>query len=92
MRPVFTPRSPEDCSEEQTGHLGRLIALAHQIVAVFGNPELSRDFDAGQWLEAWLRRPQPSLAMQTPADLLMEAGGMDRVETLLRRVAVDAFA
>ena len=87
-----SPASAEDGSlalEEE--YLG-LVTLVQQIVAEFGDSEHSKDFDAGLWLEGWMLRPQASLGMRAPSLLLDEPDGIKQVATLLRRLAVDAFA
>lgn len=69
-----------------------LIGLVQSMVAEYGDPALAKDFDAAHWLNGWLDRPQPSLQMRKPAELLDTASGVEAVETLLKRIAVDAFA
>ena len=69
-----------------------LVQLTNELVAEYGDPERSAEFDAAQWLSVWLERPQPSLSMRRPIDLLGTIEGRSAVETLLRRIAADAFA
>ena len=82
-------KSKSDAKERP---LQELVQLTNQLVAEYGDPERSAEFDAAQWLSAWLERPQPSLAMRRPIDLLGSIEGRTAVETLLIRIAVDAFA
>ena len=70
----------------------RLLEVVQEIVTTYGDPELVAQFDAAQWLEEWLHRPQPSLNMAKPADLMLTEEGLAQVETLLKRMAVGAFA
>ena len=69
-----------------------LVQLINDMVAEYGDPERSAEFDAAQWLFVWLERPQPSLDMRRPIDLAGSIEGRTAVETLLKRIAVDAFA
>ncbi|MEN5178403.1 antitoxin Xre/MbcA/ParS toxin-binding domain-containing protein [Comamonas odontotermitis] len=64
----------------------------HELVTTYGDPEQAAQFDAVQWLDEWLNRPQPSLNMAKPADLMLTEEGLAQVETLLKRMAVGAFA
>jgi len=70
----------------------RLLEVVREIVATHGDSELAAQFDAAQWLDEWLHRPQPSLNMAKPADLMLAEEGLAQVETLLERMAVGAFA
>lgn len=70
----------------------RLIELVHEIVTTYGDPEQAAQFDAAQWLDEWLHRPQPSLNMAKSADHIPTEEGLAQVETLLKRMAVGAFA
>ncbi|MBB6580073.1 uncharacterized protein (DUF2384 family) [Comamonas odontotermitis] len=70
----------------------RLIELVHEIVTTYGDPEQAAQFDAAQWLDDWLNRPQPSLNMAKSADHILTEEGLAQVETLLKRMAVGAFA
>ena len=70
----------------------RLIELVHEIITTYGDPEQAAQFDAAQWLEEWLHRPQPSLNMVMPADHMLTEEGLAQVETLLKRMAAGAFA
>ena len=70
----------------------RLIELVQEIVTTYGDPEQAAQFDAAQWMEEWLHRPQPSLNMAAPIDHMLTEEGLAQVETLLKRHAVDAFA
>ena len=79
-------------SEAKVRAVQDLVQLTNEIVAEYGDPERSAEFDAAQWLSVWLDRPQPSLTMRRPIDLLDSRKGRSVVETLLRRIAVDAFA
>lgn len=77
---------------ERVVQIVRLIGLTEQIVADYGDPERAKDFDASAWLGAWVERPQPSLGMKKPSEYLDTATGIEMIETLLKRIAVGAFA
>ena len=69
-----------------------LQGLVHEIVQDFIMPEQRKDFDADKWLGEWLEIAQPSLNNRKPSEFLHTDVGMQIVETLLRRIAVGAFA
>lgn len=69
-----------------------LQGLVHEIAQDFIMPEQRKDFDADKWLGEWLEIPQPSLNNRKPSEFLHTDVGMQIVETLLKRIAVGAFA
>lgn len=69
-----------------------LQGLVHEIAEDFIMPEQRKDFDADKWLGEWLEIPQPSLNNRKPSEFLHTDVGMQIVETLLKRIAVGAFA
>ena len=77
---------------ERVVQIVSLIGLTEQIVADYGDPERAKDFDASAWLGAWIERPQPSLGMKKPSEYLDTATGIEMIQTLLKRIAVGAFA
>lgn len=77
---------------ERVLQIVRLIGLTQKIVAEYGDPELLASFDAAEWLGTWIERPQPSLGMKKPSEYLDSATGIEMVETLLKRIAMEAFA
>ncbi|MDR2332039.1 MAG: DUF2384 domain-containing protein [Burkholderiaceae bacterium] len=81
----------QDQGERVLGMI-RLIGLTEQIVADHGDPDQAAGFDAARWLGEWIERPQPSLGMKKPSEYLDTATGLEMVETLLKRIAVGAFA
>ncbi|MFE1574191.1 hypothetical protein ACFIQG_20650 [Comamonas odontotermitis] len=70
----------------------RLIELVLEISTTYRDPELAAQFDAAQWLDEWLHRPQPSLNMAKLIDHMLIGAGLAQVDTLLKHLAVDAFA
>lgn len=70
----------------------RLFEVVHELVTTYGDPEQAAQFDAAQWLDEWLNRPQPSLNMAKPIDHMLTEEGLAQVETLLKRMAVGVFA
>ena len=80
---------PEDTMQNSKQ---RLLDITREIVSSHIDQESAKDFDAAQWLDLWLEKPQPSLLMAKPADLLTSREGVQQVEKLLKRIAVGAFA
>lgn len=70
----------------------RLIGLVEEIIQEYGDPELSKGFDAGQWLGQWLETPHAALGGKRPAEYLDTAKGGEMVENLLKNIAEGGFA
>lgn len=77
---------------ERVLQMVRLVGLVEEIVQNTVSPEAADQFDAAKWLGEWIDRPQPSLGMRCPSEYLDTATGIEVVETLLKRIAVGAFA
>lgn len=70
----------------------RLIGLTEEIIKEYGDPELSKDFDAAKWLGQWLEVPHAALGGKKPAEYLDTAKGGEMVENLLKNIAEGGFA
>lgn len=79
--------SPEH-SERLLG-LQRLVKQVERMVEESGEP---KDFDAAQWVGAWLEHPQPALGGATPASLLDTMQGQELVSSLLARIQTGAYS
>lgn len=81
--------SPAPTETERTAHVARLVGLVERIVAESGNPQ---HFDAVQWTERWLDRPNAALGGRRPAELMQTAGGRQVVESIVARMQSGAYS
>lgn len=61
----------------------RFLAQVEQMVRESGDPERASNFDAADWLAAWLASPTPALGGRPPAEYLHSPEGCDLVSRLL---------
>lgn len=69
--------------------LENLTHLAEKIVLQFGEPN---NFDAQQWLTAWIDQPCPALAHAKPIELLDSDEGALEIEKVLWRMVTGVAA
>ncbi|WP_363320867.1 MbcA/ParS/Xre antitoxin family protein [Ramlibacter sp.] len=72
----------EDCVRQLQGVVDRIVAES-------GNP---RNFDSVRWLSEWIEKPNPALGGRLPREMFEEAGGFERVRTLLLRMQSGAYS
>jgi hypothetical protein len=67
---------------------GRAKLLAHlrELLQASGDEQHSGKFDVEAWLDEWLVEPQPDLDGGRPGELIVTAGGVERVIGLLGRM------
>lgn len=79
---------PADESERLLG-VARLVGQVQAIVEESGDPQ---DFDAPEWLSAWLREPLPALGGARPFSLLDTMEGQAMVSDALSKIQSGAYA
>ncbi|MBA4264311.1 MAG: hypothetical protein C0453_04455 [Comamonadaceae bacterium] len=65
-----------------------LAATVQRMVEESGRPE---HFNARVWLDDWLTRKVPALGFRRPADVLMEPGGLKRIQQILAGMQSGAY-
>lgn len=82
----------KDLTREQSERvigLQRLIGQVEVIVAESGD---ATDFDAGEWLSRWIRKPLPALGGRKPDEFLDTVLGQQLVSKLLAQIQSGAYA
>ena len=67
----------------------QLQGLVDRIVAESGNPS---GFDSARWVSEWIEKPNAALGGRLPREFFEEAGGLERVRSLLVRMQSGAFS
>lgn len=67
-------------------------AILGELERIVFNHDGERNFDAGQWLGAWLLRPLPALGFRVPISLLDTIAGQRVITDLLRLIESGSYA
>lgn len=91
-QPVQTNEFPhgENLSTLGLNVRASLLQLAHAILNDSTAQE-AQDFNIGEWLEVWLKTPQPSLGGARPNDMLATPSGVAAVKRLLGAISSGAY-
>ena len=69
-------------------YVSALASLVQRVVEESGDPE---GFDALAWTSRWLRRPEPALGGDRPAQYMSTVEGRELIKTLILRMQSCAY-